>query len=212
MSSSAATVMAVDASPRPDAADAADAAGAADTGQPLDALALRRAFGSFGTGVTVVSTLDAGGRLVGVTANSFSSVSLDPPLVLWSLNRRSPSLAAFDACGRFVVNVLALEQVAVSRRFAGPLPDQGDKFDGMPFRRGVAGLPLLDGCAASFECRTEQRVEAGDHIVFIGRVEAFQHHRRAGLLYVPGHYTQGAGLDTVTVSPVTPSMPPGPPT
>ncbi len=104
--------------PRPRPSPSAEAAA-----EPFDPLQLRRALGSFGTGVTVVEhAARPGGRLVGVTANSFSSVSLDPPIVLWSLNRRSPSLAAFDDCGRFVINVLALDQLALSRRFASPRP------------------------------------------------------------------------------------------
>lgn len=164
--------------------------------QVFDPLRLRRAFGSFGTGVTVVSTLGSNGSLVGVTANSFSSVSLDPPIVLWSLNRHSPSLAAFDHCGRFVVNVLALDQVSVSRRFASPLLAQArDKFHGLSHRRTPQGLPRLDGCTASFDCRTEQRLEVGDHILFLGRVEAFEHQPGAGLLYCQGHYAQGVGLE-----------------
>lgn len=160
--------------------------------QPFDPLQLRRALGSFGTGVTVVSTLAADGRLVGVTANSFSSVSLDPPIVLWSLNRGSPSLAAFDECGRFVVNVLSLNQLAVSRRFASPVPD---KFDGVAHRRGVSGLPVIDDCAATFECATVQRLTVGDHILFLGHIERFAHSRHAGLLYCQGRYAQGVGLD-----------------
>lgn len=177
---------------------------------PLDPLQLRRALGSFGTGVTVVSTLAPGGGLVGVTANSFSSVSLDPPTVLWSLNRRSASLAAFDACGRFVVNVLGLDQVAESRRFATSQPD---RFDGVAHRRGLAGLPVLHGATATFECRTEQRLEVGDHILFLGRVEAFEHHHGAGLLYCQGRYAQGVGLEGLeqglrsTAAPESPSPP-----
>lgn len=166
--------------------------------EAFDPLRLRRALGSFGTGVTVVSTLALGARPVGVTANSFSSVSLDPPIVLWSLNRRSPSLPAFDDCGRFVVNVLALDQVAVSRRFA---TSQSDKFDGVVHRRGLAGLPVLDGCAATFECRTEQRLEVGDHILFLGRVEAFDNPRGAGLLYCQGRYSQGVSLEGLEQGP-----------
>ncbi len=164
--------------------------------QAFDPLQLRRAFGSFGTGVTVISTLGAGGRLVGVTANSFSSVSLDPPIVLWSLNRRSPSLSAFDHSGRFVVNVLALEQAALSRRFASPLQHPAsDKFAGLAYRRTPHGLPVLDACAATFDCSIEQRLDVGDHVLYLGRVEAFEHHRRAGLLVCQGHYAQGVGLD-----------------
>jgi len=164
--------------------------------QAFDPLQLRRALGSFGTGVTVVSTLGMGGKRVGVTANSFSSVSLDPPIVLWSLNRHSPSLAAFDHCGRFVIHVLALDQVDHSRRFAGPQAEgAADKFDGLTLQHTAHGLPLLQGCAAHFECRTEQRLDVGDHVLFIGRVEAFEHHRSAGLLYCQGQYAQGVGLD-----------------
>lgn len=153
---------------------------------------LRRALGSFGTGVTVVSTLAADGRRVGVTVNSFSSVSLVPPIVAWSLQRQSHSLAAFDGCGRFVINVLALEQLPLSRRFASPLPD---KFDGVAHHAGLAGLPLIDGCAASFQCRTVQRHEVGDHVLYLGQVEAYAHRPGAGLLFCQGRYAQGVELD-----------------
>ncbi len=179
------------------AASQADPRACAPAPQAFDPLQLRRAFGSFGTGVTVVSTLSEGGRLVGVTANSFCSVSLAPPIVLWSLNRHSLSLPAFEHCGRFVVNVLALDQVAVSRRFANPRPAQAsDKFDGVAHRRTPQGLPLLEGCVAMFDCRTEQRLEVGDHVLFLGQVEAFEHHPSAGLLYCQGHYARGVGLDS----------------
>ncbi|MEI6025579.1 MAG: flavin reductase family protein [Betaproteobacteria bacterium] len=165
-----------------------------NTESPNDPTDLRRALGRFGTGVTIVSTLDATGAPVGVTANSFSSVSLDPPIVLWSLRRASPSLAAFDASGRFVINVLALEQVALSRRFASPL---ADKFEGVDHRPGLAGLPVVAGCAAVFECLTEQRLEVGDHILFLGRVQAYGHRLGPTLLYCQGHYAQGVGLAEV---------------
>jgi len=158
----------------------------------LDTSDLRRALGRFGTGVTIVSTLDAQGAPVGVTANSFSSVSLEPPIVLWSLRRASPSLAAFDATGRFVINVLALEQVELSRRFASPL---ADKFAGVGHTPGLGGLPVVDGCAAVFECRTEQRLEVGDHILFLGLVEAYGHQVGPTLLYCQGQYAQGVNLE-----------------
>jgi len=158
----------------------------------FDTADLRRALGRFGTGVTIVSTLDAQGAPVGVTANSFSSVSLDPPIVLWSLRRASPSLAAFDATGRFVINVLSLEQLELSRRFASPV---ADKFEGVDHAPGLAGLPVVGGCAAVFECRTEQRLEVGDHILFLGRVEAYGHQVGPTLLYCQGQYAQGVNLD-----------------
>jgi flavin reductase (DIM6/NTAB) family NADH-FMN oxidoreductase RutF len=163
------------------------------TQSPIDATDLRRALGRFGTGVTIVSTLDAQGSPVGVTANSFSSVSLQPPIVLWSLRRASPSLAAFDATGRFVINVLALEQVELSRRFASAVPD---KFTGVEHTPGLCGLPVLQGCAAVFECRTEQRLEVGDHILFLGRVESYGHRLGPTLLYCQGDYAQGVSLET----------------
>lgn len=158
----------------------------------FDTTDLRRALGRFGTGVTIVSTLDATGAPVGVTANSFSSVSLEPPIVLWSLRSASPSLAAFDATGRFVINVLALPQLELSRRFASPV---ADKFEGVEHAPGLAGLPVVCGCAAVFECRTEQRLEVGDHILFLGRVEAYGHQVGPTLLYCQGQYAQGLSLD-----------------
>jgi flavin reductase (DIM6/NTAB) family NADH-FMN oxidoreductase RutF len=163
------------------------------TQTPMDTTDLRRALGRFGTGVTIVSTLDAQGVPTGVTANSFSSVSLDPPIVLWSLRRASPSLAAFDATGRFVINVLALEQVELSRRFASPV---ADKFAGVGHTRGLGGLPVVEGCAAVFECRTEQRLEVGDHVLFLGLVEAYGHQVGPTLLYCQGQYAQGVNLET----------------
>jgi flavin reductase (DIM6/NTAB) family NADH-FMN oxidoreductase RutF len=153
---------------------------------------LRRALGSFATGVTVVTTLAEDGGLIGLTANSFSSVSLDPPIILWSLKSSSLSLPAFDACGRFVINVLAKDQVETSQRFA---VSSNDKFAGVPHHLNAHGLPVLEGCAASFECHTEQRMVVGDHVLFLGRVEAFTHHGSDGLLYWQGRYGQGMGLD-----------------
>ena len=153
---------------------------------------LRRALGSFATGVTVVTTRCKEGKLVGLTANSFSSVSLDPPIILWSLKISSPSLSAFDQCGRFAINVLARDQVATSRLFAS---QQANKFEGIAHRMSANGLAILEGCVASFECRIEQRLEVGDHILFLGRVEDFNHQSGDGLLYWQGQYAQGLGLD-----------------
>ncbi len=166
------------------------------TAPALDPLSLRRALGSFGTGVTVISTVAAHGQLVGVTANSFGSVSLDPPIVQWSLSRNSPSLAAFDHCGRFVVNVLALDQAPLSQRFSRPAASHwADKFEGLAYQRNAHGLPVLAGCSATFECSVEQRLEVGDHVLFLGRVDAFEHHRRLGLLYCQGRYAQGMHIE-----------------
>ncbi len=134
-----------------------------------DARALRRALGHYPTGVTVVTARAADGRAVGLTVNSFASLSLDPPLVLWSLANRSPSLAVFRDGARFAINVLAAGQAELARRFANPaLPD---KFDGVGLRAPWHGVPLLAGTIAWFGCSTLDAIAGGDHTLFIGRVE-----------------------------------------
>lgn len=163
-----------------------------NTKKPVNRLDLRKALGNFGTGVTIVTTLARDGKPVGMTANSFSSVSLDPPIILWSLLKTSPSLAAFDYCGRFVINVLALDQISLSKRFAAPQPD---KFDGVNHQAGLGGLPVIDDCASIFQCRTIQRLEVGDHILFLGEIEDYHHHDRATLLFCRGQYAQSTGLE-----------------
>ncbi len=127
----------------------------------------KQAVGSFTTGVTVVTTWDADGVRHALTANSFTSVSLDPPLVLFCVDHRAPSLTGFRTSGHFAVNVLSAEQRDVAMQFARPAPD---KFAGLSWRRGVFGAPLLDGCIAYIECTTEHRYNAGDHDIFLGRV------------------------------------------
>jgi flavin reductase (DIM6/NTAB) family NADH-FMN oxidoreductase RutF len=163
-----------------------------NTKHTFDRLDLRKALGSFGTGVTIVTTKASDHRLVGVTANSFSSVSLEPAIVLWSLQKTSPNLLAYDDCGRFVVNVLSLSQIEHSKRFASSVPD---KFDGVSYGLGIEGLPVLKDCAATFECRTIQRLDVGDHILYLGEVEAYQHQDQTALLYVQGRYAQSASAD-----------------
>ena len=151
---------------------------------------LRNAFGSFGTGVTVVTSGTAQTRLVGVTANSFSSVSLDPPIVLWSLVKRSPSLDVFDQTERFVVNILSLDQVDLSKRFSSPAVT--NKFEGLDHGFGLGGLPVLHDCAATLECKTIQRLEVGDHILFLGQVESYAYERKPTLMFCQGNYVQAA--------------------
>lgn len=163
-----------------------------DGAPTFDHLDLRKALGSFGTGVTIVTTKASNQRLVGVTVNSFSSVSLKPAIVLWSLQKTSPNLSAYDHCGRFVINVLSLSQIEHSRRFASPV---ADKFNGVNYRLGLEGLPVLEGCAATFECRTVQRLDIGDHIVYLGQVEAYQHQQETALLYVQGQYSRSASAE-----------------
>ncbi len=162
------------------------------TPSAFDSRDLRKALGRFGTGVTVITTLSADQRRIGVTANSFSSVSLDPAIVLWSLQKTSPNLPAFDGCGRFVVNVLSLAQMSHSQRFSSRVPD---KFEGVDYQPGLGGLPVLSDCAATFECRVLQRLDVGDHILYLGQVEAYRHQDGATLLYAQGQYAQSVSAE-----------------
>lgn len=158
----------------------------------MDQRALRDAFGSFMTGVTVVTTLDEQERPRGFTANSFTSVSLDPPLLLVCIARSSGSLDSFTAGPGFAVNVLAEDQREVSNTFARP---GEDRFAGIGWQAGPAGNPVLDGVTAWFDCTLDRVVEAGDHAILIGRVEGFAASERAGLGYARGGYFTQAMAD-----------------
>ncbi len=151
----------------------------------IDPRQLRTALGRFATGVTIVTCADADGRFIGLTANSFNSLSLSPPLVLWSLREASPNLAAFAAAPRFAVNVLAEAQVDLSRRFAMA---SEERFAEGAWALGAHGSPLLAGCAAVFECETVSQQPAGDHRLFIGRVLAFSESALPPLVFQGGHY------------------------
>lgn len=152
-----------------------------------DPRALRAALGQFATGVTVVTTFDAEGRPVGVTANSFNSVSLDPPLVLWSLARKAQSLPAFQEAGQFAVHILGLDQRSMSDRFAR---SGEDKFAGVSYERSAEGVPLFEGCAARFLCRTAYQYEGGDHVIFVGEVVGFESGDSDPLLFHGGRYRE----------------------
>ncbi|WP_372524559.1 flavin reductase [Piscinibacter sp.] len=159
--------------------------GASDGIKGIDAREFRNALGAFTTGVTIVTTRDAAGHDVGLTVNSFNSVSLEPPLVLWSLARSSGSLASFVEAEFFAVHILGARQEALSNRFA----KRGvDKFAGIDLARGHGGVPLLDGCAARFECRTAYRHEGGDHEIFVVEVLTFEHFDAAPLVFQKGGY------------------------
>lgn len=134
----------------------------------FDSRHLRDALGTFATGVTVITTLDAQGAPVGLTISSFSPVSLSPPLVLWSLVNTAGSRDAFLQHDRFAINVLAADQQAVAMQFASRKPD---RFDGIAIELGTTGLPLLAGALAWFECKRYAEHIAGDHTIFIGEVE-----------------------------------------
>ena len=134
----------------------------------------RDALGCFPTGVAVITTSDAEHRPVGLTCNSFSSVSLEPPLVLWSLRNNSKSIDIFRKTEQFTINVMSHRQDGLSGRFASSSKTMAEKFDGVPFVRGWGGSPVLEDCIANFQCSVFARHEAGDHVVFIGQVEAFE--------------------------------------
>lgn len=156
------------------------------TAAGIDTRAFRRALGNFATGVTVVTAADATGRKVGVTANSFNSVSLDPPLILWSIDKRSTSHAVFEAASHFAVNVLAADQIDLSNNFARP---KEDRFAEVEYQVGEGGAPVLADCSARFECEKYQQVDGGDHWIMIGKVVAFDDCGRSPLLYHQGAYS-----------------------
>jgi flavin reductase (DIM6/NTAB) family NADH-FMN oxidoreductase RutF len=151
----------------------------------MDSRHLRTALGRFTTGVTIVTCVADDGSFVGLTANSFSALSLAPPLVLWSLRVASPSLAAFMAAPRFAVNVLAEAQVDLSRRFASRAED---RFAEGAWALGEHGSPVLAGCAAVFECEMATQQQAGDHRLFIGRVLGCTESALPPLVFQSGHY------------------------
>ena len=145
----------------------------------FDSHYFRQALSQFATGVTIVTAALPDGRLAGVTINSFNSVSLDPPLVLWSLAHAASCMADFDRARGYVINVLADDQAALAQRFARP---GEDRFEQVAFTRSASGQPVLDGAVASFECRPRSRYPEGDHVIFVGAVERcqFQPHRSLG--------------------------------
>jgi flavin reductase (DIM6/NTAB) family NADH-FMN oxidoreductase RutF len=145
----------------------------------------RRALGQFATGVTVVTTRALDGRRVGVTVNSFSSVSLNPPLILWSLSRQAPSFPDFARATHFAVNVLEAKQHHLSRQFSTPLPD---KFAGVEWVEGLAGVPLLNGAIAQLICRKVKEYDGGDHEIFLGEVEEYRWAEGEPLVFHSGRY------------------------
>jgi flavin reductase (DIM6/NTAB) family NADH-FMN oxidoreductase RutF len=146
---------------------------------------LRQALSAFPTGVTVVSTVSSTGKPVGLTANSFNVVSLEPPLVLWSLRTSSGSTEAFRSASHFTINILSEEQIDLSRRFASPIED---RFEKVTWRSGPHSVPLLKGCAASLECRLVSQQIVGDHVLFIGEVEDYRCRAMRPLIFHHGRY------------------------
>lgn len=153
----------------------------------VDPQSLRQALGCFATGVTIVTAAPPGAAASGVTINSFAPLSLDPPLVLWSLAARSPSLARFRAATHFAINLLAENQAELSKRFASPI---AEKFVGLNCSAGLGGAPLIPGCAACFECALAGEQEQGDHVLFTGRVERFWRGESDALVFYRGRYVR----------------------
>ncbi|AWI60524.1 flavin reductase [Sinorhizobium fredii] len=151
----------------------------------LDPRALRDAFGSFMTGVTVVTANDASGNPIGFTANSFASVSIDPPLLLVCIAKTSRNFATMTSAKGFAVNVLSDKQMTVSNTFAKPVED---RFAAVEWKSGPHGAPILAGVSAWFDCSLNEIVDAGDHAILIGRVEAFENGAMAGLGFARGSY------------------------
>jgi len=152
-----------------------------------DPIPFRNALGQFATGVTVVTTIDENGDPVGVTASSFNSVSLDPPLVLWSLSKKAHSLPAYQTSGGFNVHVLAAHQIELSNQFARP---GENKFANIDWKTCPQGFPLLPECSALFRCTTNFQYEGGDHIIFVGQVEEFETHDLPALVFHGGQYAE----------------------
>lgn len=153
----------------------------------IDSAEFRTALGGFVTGVTVVTTLDSDDAPFGVTASSFNSVSLDPPLVLWSLAKTAQSIAAFCGSGHFAVHVLAADQASLSNHFAR---SGGDKFSSLEWEKGLLGSPLLTPYASRFECRTLHQYEGGDHIIFVGEVVNCDQQNGRPLVFHHGSYAE----------------------
>ena len=150
-----------------------------------DSADFRKCLGRFATGVTVVTCQGPGGPC-GITANSFSSVSLDPPLVLWNIGKQSNTLQAFLEAGHFAINVLRNDQQSVAEHFAQP---DNFSFEGIDHRLNSANVPLLENSLACMECRTDQIHDAGDHYIIVGKVDSFTSRDGVPLLFFAGDYT-----------------------
>lgn len=157
----------------------------------FDAGGFREALGQFATGVTVVTTVGSEGEPVGVTASSFNSVSLLPPMILWSLARNARSETAFSSFGYFAVHVLGVDQQNLSDHFSRA---GAEKFNGVDFYRHDNGLPLLDKYAARFICKTAYQYAGGDHLIFVGEVLDYECAERPPLLFHGGSYKSAAQL------------------
>lgn len=157
----------------------------------IDCGKFRRALGCFATGVAVVTALDAGGERAGITVSSFNSVSMDPPLVLWSIANNANTFDTFIGAEYFAVNVLTIRQQELSSRFASK---GTDKFANLECRDGLHGVPILPEYAACFECRTEYQYGGGDHTIIVGRVLRLEDRDEDPLIFYRGHFNSKGAL------------------
>lgn len=157
----------------------------------FDKAEFRKTLGRFATGVTIITTLDEDGNAVGVTVNSFNSLSMKPPMILWSLDKSANSMPAFKHTPYFNVHVLGTGQNALSACFAKP---KTDKFSGIKTKKGLGGVPILPECSALFECKSAHHYEGGDHIIIVGEVIKFSRNDVAPLVFHGGQY---AGIDSL---------------
>src|SRR5712671_1907713 len=164
----------------------------------IDPRDFRNALGTFATGVTIVTAMAADGKPYGITCNSFASVSLNPPLVLWSLVLYSSSLGAFENASHFAVSVLGASQQELANRFA---KSSDDKFDGVEWRPGLGNAPILADSVANFQCRAANRYYGGDHVIFLGAVEAYAYNRGEPLLFARSGYGRFLAPDDVSATP-----------
>lgn len=165
----------------------------------IDTKEFRRALGNFATGVTVMTAQNSQGERVGMTANSFNSVSLDPALILWSIDKQSASYRVFAEASHFAVNVLAATQIELSNRFARR---SEDKFSGVAFELGYGQAPVLQHCSATFECEKYAVHDGGDHWIMLGRVLRFSDHGRAPLVFHQGAYSAVMPHPSLTQTPI----------
>jgi flavin reductase (DIM6/NTAB) family NADH-FMN oxidoreductase RutF len=154
----------------------------------VDIHEFRLALAQFATGITVVTACGQDGRRVGVTANSFNSVSLHPPLVLWSLANKSSSLSTFQSCSHYAVNILTAEQQGLASHFA---THARDKFADIPFDTGLGNSALLRNCLATFECINRSQYQEGDHTILVGEVANFKYQTGNPLIYHARQYFNG---------------------
>jgi flavin reductase (DIM6/NTAB) family NADH-FMN oxidoreductase RutF len=162
--------------------------------EPFDSRHFRHALSQFATGVTVITTRAADGTMLGLTATSFNSVSLQPPLVLWSLGASASSMDAFNTSTHYVVNVLAADQSELANRFASRIED---RFAGLELDFSATGQPVLRGAVAWFECSNRSRYPEGDHVIFVGEVTQCEIASRAPLVYHGGAYCSTTALPAV---------------